>query len=126
MIKIDVKCVIDYDRINGRLDDFKHKLYPMVKQQIYKGAMKYTPFLNGDLMNSADASARDSTPYLIYNIAYARYQYYANGLAPDDFKGRTKFTHPLASCLWVDKYLSAGGRQDINFLLENAAQILRF
>ena len=125
-MRINVKCVIDYDRINGRLDEFKHKLYPMVKQQVYKGAMKYTPFLNGDLMNSADASARDSTPYLIYNIAYARYQYYANGLAPQDFAGRTKFTHPLASCLWVDKYLSAGGRQDINFLLENAAQILRF
>lgn len=125
-VRVKVKVDINTIRIQGRLEEFKRKLYPMVKTQVYKGAFKYTPFLNGDLVNSGNASAMDSTQYLIYNIAYAKYQYYANGMAPEDFPGRTKVTHPLASCLWIDKYMSAGGREDINHLLKNAPQILRF
>ena len=125
-VRVKVKVDINTARINGRLDEFKKKLYPMVKQQVYKGAYKYTPYLNGDLCDSADASSKDITPYLIYNIVYAKYQYYAGGLAPRDFPNRTRFTHPLASCLWVDKYMSAGGKQEISELLKRAPEILRF
>ena len=117
---------INNRRINSRMDEFVSKLLPLVKQQIYKGSYPFTPYLGGDLCDSAQASAQDSTPYLIYNIVYAKYQYYADGRAPEDFPGRTKNTHPNASCLWVDKDLSAGGREEINRLIKDAPQILRF
>lgn len=126
MIKFNVKVSIDKDRLGDRLDAFKRALYPAIKQQIYKGAMKYTPYLDGNLQDSADPSAHDPTPYLVYNIVYAQYQYYANGLAPLDFKGRTKETHPLAQCLWVDVYMNAGGKTDIAYICQNAGRLLRF
>ena len=126
MIGFNVNVNIDESRINARLDSFKKKLYPAVKQQVYKGSMRYTPYLDGNLQDSADASSRDSTPQLVYNIVYARYQYYANGLAPNDFPGRTKETHPLASCLWIEKYMAAEGKTDIPYLCEHAPELLRF
>lgn len=121
-----VSVSINTAQINGRTEKFLEKLYPLVKQQIYKGAYPFTPYLGGDLADSADASSKDSTPYLVYNIVYAKRQYYADGLAPKDFAGRTKNVHPLATCLWVDKYLNAGGRAEIKKLIENSPQILRF
>lgn len=123
--RVDVN--INDQRIANRMDEFLSKLLPMVKQQVYKGAYKYTPYLNGDLVDSADASSKDSTPYLVYNIAYAKYQYYADGRAPhSDFPGRTKFPHPLATCMWVERYLAAGGRDDIQRVIEDAPQTLGF
>lgn len=121
-----MRIYINSSRIEQRLDNFKKKLYPMLKQQIYKGSTKYCPYLSGDLQNSAQPSSVDETPYLVYNEPYARYQYYANGNAPQDFAGRTKNVHPLASCLWVEKYLATGGKQDIQLLCDTAPQILRF
>lgn len=130
MIKFNVKVSIDKDRIGDRLDAFKAKLYPAIKQQIYKGAMKYTPYLDGNLQDSADPSAHDPTPYLVYNIEYAHYQYYANGLAklnpPQDFPNRYRLEHPLAQCLWVQTYIDAGGRADIQNICKNAGTLLRF
>lgn len=126
MMGFHVTVNINNRRINNRMDEFLSKLLPMVKQQVYKGAYPYTPFLNGDLVNSADASSKDSTPYLVYNIAYAKYQYYADGRAPQDFPGRTKNVHPNATCLWVERYLAAGGRGEIMRLIQDAPQILRF
>lgn len=122
--RVDVN--INDQRIANRMDEFLSKLLPMVKQQVYKGAYQYTPYLNGDLVNSADASSKDSTPCLVYNIAYAKYQYYAGGRAPNDFPGRTKNVHPLATCLWVERYLAGGGMDEIQRLIADAPQILRF
>lgn len=125
-MKIDCKVHIDTAALNGRMQAFKSRLYPAIKTQIYKGAYPFTPFVTGSLVESAFPSSVDSTPYLVYNIVYARFQYYANGLAPADFPGRTKETHPLACCLWVDAYLNQGGRQDIQAICDNASTLLRF
>ena len=126
MIAFKVHCKIGQTRINQRLDDFKKKLYPAIKTQIYKGSIPYTPYLDGNLQDSAQPSSTDPTPYLIYNIVYARYQYYADGLAPADFPGRTIETHPLAQCLWIEKYMSVDGKTDIPYICANAPQLLRF
>lgn len=125
-MKVDVSVHIDTNALQGRMQSFLTRLYPAIKTQIYKGAYKYTPYVSGTLAESAFPSSVDNTPYLIYNCVYARNQYYANGLAPADFPGRTKDTHPLACCLWVDAYLDQGGRQDIQAICDNAPQILRF
>ena len=129
MIKVKIKT----NRINRRLKDFMKQVYPMVKQQIYKGAMDYTPWLDHNLIDSAQPSSVDPTPYLIYNIVYARYQYYVGKRGeekapPDtnDFPGRTKIYHPLAQCMWVDKYLDTGGRRDIARLCQHPDRYLRF
>lgn len=127
-MKVDCKVHIDTAALNGRMQAFKTRLYPAVKTQIYKGAYPFTPYVetSGSLAESAFPSSVDSTPYLVYNIVYARYQYYANGLAPADFPGRTKTAHPLATCLWVDEYLKQGGKQDIQAICDNAPTLLRF
>nr|DAP46674.1 MAG TPA: Minor capsid protein [Caudoviricetes sp.] len=122
-----IRVTIDYNRINNRMEQFKDKLYPAVKQQLKKGADTFTPYLGGDLMDSADPSAHDSTPYLVYDIRYARYQFYANGGAPDhDFPHRTRTVHPLASMMWTDVYLKAGGARDLQYIVDNAPQLLNF
>ena len=125
-MSIKVKVDVNYRGIQQRLDTFKGRLYASVKTQIYKGSIPFTPYLTGELQTSAYPSSIDTTRYLVYNVEYARYQYYANGLAPQDFAGRTKDTHPLASCLWVEKYLGQGGKQDIQAICDVAPQVLRF
>lgn len=128
-MKMNVSCHVNmnYNRINNRMDSFKKALYPAIKTQLYMGSTPYTPYLGGDLMDSAQASAADSTQYLIYNCSYAKYQYYANGGAPTtDFPGRTKTIHTLASMMWVDMYLSAGGKADIAKICKDAPKTLRF
>ena len=123
-----IKVNIDNQRINNRLSAFTEKLYPAIKQQIKKGADRYTPHLSGDLQDSADPSARDSTQYLIYDVPYAKYQYYANGGAPtNDFPNRTRTFNPDASMLWVEKYRKGGGDDEIQrCICDNAAKILKF
>ena len=127
-MKIDCKVHIDTSALKGRMQRFEQKLYPAVKTQIYKGAYKFTPYVenSGTLAESAYPSSVDSTPYLVYNVIYARYQYYADGKAPADFPGRTKTAHPLAQCLWVEAYLDQGGRQDIQRVCDDAPTLLRF
>ena len=125
-MKVDCKVHIDTSALNGRMQAFKTRLYPAIKTQIYKGAYPFTPYVTGSLAESAFPSSVDSSPYLVYNIVYARYQYYANGLAPADFPGRTKETHPLACCQWVDEYLKQGGKQDLQAICDNAPTLLRF
>lgn len=127
MMQLNAKVYINRSRIRGRTDEFKKALYRAVKTQIYVGSTPYTPYLGGDLMDSGQASAYDETNQLVYNIAYAKYQYYANGGAPmRDFPGRTKTIHTLASMMWVDEYLSAGGRRDIDIICRDAPTVLRF
>lgn len=122
-----IRVNIDHARINRRMGSFKDKLYPALKQQLKKGADPFTPYLGGDLMDSAEASAHDSTPDLIYDIVYAKYQFYADGGAPDhDFEHRTRTVHPMATMMWTDYYLKAGGKQDLQYILDNAPQLLRF
>lgn len=121
-----IRVTVNTSRINHRLQGLLQQVYPMVKQQICKGSTPYCPYLTGDLQRSAQPSSVDPTPYLIYNIVYARYQYYANGMAPADFAGRTKNVHPLAQCLWVDTYLNSGGRRDIALLCNHPDRYLRF
>lgn len=122
-----IRITLNRPRINRRMEQFKSKLYPAVKQQLKKGSDPFTPYLGGDLMDSAEASAHDSTPYLVYDIVYARYQFYANGGAPErDFPNRTRTTHPLASMMWTDMYLKSGGNRDLQFICDNAADLLRF
>ena len=123
---MSVRVNINVDKINERMNEFKGRLNASIKTQIYKGAVPFTPYLTGALQTSAYLSSIDTTKYLVYNVEYARYQYYANGLAPQDFAGRTKDTHPLASCLWVEKYLGQGGKQDIQAICDVAPQVLRF
>lgn len=126
-MKINVSVHIDRNRLNGRLEAFKDKLYPAVKQQLKKGSDDYTPYLGGDLMDSAEPSAHDSTPYLIYDIKYAKYQFYANGGAPTkDFEHRSRGTHPKATMMWTDAYLKAGGDNDIQYILDHSGSLLRF
>lgn len=125
-MKIDCKVHIDSAALKGRMQSFKSRLYPAVKTQIYKGAYPFTPYVTGTLAESAFPSSVDSTQYLVYNCVYARRQYYADGLAPADFPGRSKATHPLATCLWVDEYLKQGGKQDIQTICDNAPTLLRF
>ena len=125
-MKIDCKVHIDSAALKGRMQSFKSRLYPAVKTQIYKGAYPFTPYVTGTLAESAFPSSVDSTQYLVYNCVYARRQYYADGLAPADFSGRSKATHPLATCLWVDEYLKQGGKQDIQTICDNAPTLLRF
>ena len=112
--------------INSRLNEFIGNLNASIKTQIYRGAIPFTPYLTGAMQTSAYSSSVSKDEYLIYNVTYARYQYYANGLAPADFAGRTKNPHPLASCLWVDKYLNQGGMQDIQAICDVAPVVLRF
>jgi len=127
MIGIDVKTTLDLHGIEQRLETFKDRLYPLVKQRIKAGSDPFTPYVDGGLMDSAKASAVDSTPYLVYNIVYAKYQYYANGGAPDyDFAGRTRDKHPQATMMWVDAYLSSGGKGDIKRLCQDAPRLLKF
>ena len=127
MMRVNMRVNINRNRINGRLEEFKEKLYPAVKQQVKAGSDQYTPYLGGDLMDSADPSAHDHTPYLVYDIAYAKYQFYANGGAPEsDFPNRTRTTHPLASMMWTDMYISAGGDRDIQRICDDAPRVLRF
>lgn len=125
-MKIDCKVHIDSAALKGRMQSFKSRLYPAVKTQIYKGAYPFTPYVTGTLAESAFPSSVDSTQYLVYNCVYARRQYYADGLAPADFPGRSKATHLLATCLWVDEYLKQGGKQDIQTICDNAPTLLRF
>lgn len=125
-MKIDCKVHIDSAALKGRMQSFKSRLYPAVKTQLYKGAYPFTPYVTGTLAESAFPSSVDSTQYLVYNCVYARRQYYADGLAPADFPGRSKATHPLATCLWVDEYLKQGGKQDIQTICDNAPTLLRF
>ena len=123
---MSVRVNINVDKINERMNEFKGRLNASIKTQIYKGTVPFTPYLTGALQTSAYLSSIDTTKYLVYNVEYAKYQYYANGLAPQDFAGRTKDTHPLASCLWVDKYLDQGGKHDIQAICDVAPQVLRF
>jgi hypothetical protein len=125
-MKIDCKVHIDTSALKGRMQAFESRLYPAIKTQIYKGAYPFTPYVTGTLAESAFPSSVDSTQYLVYNCVYARRQYYADGLAPADFPGRSKATHPLATCLWVDEYLKQGGKQDIQTICDNAPTLLRF
>ena len=122
-----VRVQIDNSRIDRRMEAFKDMLYPAVKQQIKKGSDDFTPYLGGDLMDSADPSAHDMTPYLVYDIVYAQYQFYANGGAPaKDFEHRSRGTHPNATMMWTDAYLSAGGNRDIQYLLDHPGDLIRF
>lgn len=126
-MNINVNAHIDTARIAGRMEEFKKKLYPAVKQRLKAGSDRYTPYLGGDLMDSADPSAHDDTPNLVYDIAYAQYQFYANGGAPQkDFDHRSRGTHPEATMMWTDAYLSAGGKNDIQYILDHANELLRF
>ena len=109
------------------MGSFKDKLYPALKMQLKKGSDQFTPYLGGDLMDSAEASAHDNTPYLVYDIVYAKYQFYANGGAPyRDFAHRSRTTHPLATMMWTEFYLKAGGDRDLQYICDNAPQLLRF
>lgn len=127
MITVDVKTQLNLSHIEKRLDTFKDRLYPMIKQRIKAGADPYTPYVDGGLMDSAKSSAVDSTEYLVYNIKYAKYQYYANGGAPDrDFEGRTRDKHPQATMMWVGAYLDSGGKAEIQRLCKGAPKLLNF
>ena len=122
-----VRVQIDNNRINGRLEAFEGMLCSAVKQQVKKGSDDFTPYLGGDLMDSADPSAHDMTPYLVYDIVYGQNQFYANGGAPTkDFEHRSRGTHPNATMMWVDAYLSAGGNRDIQYLLDHPGDLIRF
>lgn len=122
-----VRVNINHTRINRRMGSFKDKLYPALKMQLKKGSDQFTPYLGGDLMDSAEPSAHDSTPHLVYDIVYAKYQFYANGGAPNrDFTHRSRTTHPLATMMWTDFYLKAGGDRDLQYICDNAPQLLRF
>lgn len=124
---MSIRVTLDRSRINRRLDQFKDKLYPALKQQIKKGSDPYTPRLGGGLKDSANASSTDPTPHLVYDIIYAKYQFYANGGAPErDFPNRTRTENPLATMMWTDEYMSAGGKRDIQYICENAPRLLRF
>lgn len=125
-MSVDVKVTINTKSIDKRLNNFRGKINASVKTQIYRGSMPFTPYLTGALQTSAYNSSVDSGNLLIYDIEYARYQYYAAGMAPADFPHRTRDPHPLASCLWVDKYLNQGGRQEVQTICDVAPQILRF
>ena len=126
-MRLNVDVRIDRSHISRRMDSFLEKLYPTVKQQVKAGSDRYTPYHNGDLMDSADPSAHDSTPYLVYDIKYAKYQFYAGGGAPErDFPNRDRSTHPEASMMWTDCYLRAGGQIDIQRICDNAPRLLRF
>ena len=122
-----IRITLNRPRINRRMEQFKSKLYPAVKQQLKKGSDPFTPYLGGGLSDSANSSSVDSTPYLVYDIVYARYQFYANGGAPErDFPNRSRIKNPLASMMWTDMYLKSGGNRDLQFICDNAAELLNF
>ncbi len=121
-----MRVEIDTEKIRKRMEEFQGNLNASIKSQIYRGAIPYTPYLTGALQTSAYSSSVDKSEFLIYNIKYARYQYYANGLAPGDFPNRNRNPHLLASCLWVNKYLNQNGKADIQAICDVAPIVLRF
>jgi len=107
-----VNVVIDVGKLLDKVLRVEDQLYPLLKIQLKAGSDPYTPYKDGALMGSADVSSKTNDPYLTYDIIYARYQYFtAPHKSPD--------VHPLATTHWVETYLAAGGREDLQRVVDN-------
>lgn len=101
-----MKIIFDV-MLKSKIEKMAEKSQAMLKQEVAKGCEKYVPAdYNMILTRSVQASIDTKDSYLIYNVPYARRQYYS---APN----KSKDIHPDATMQWFEKWKQADGKATI-------------
>jgi hypothetical protein len=95
MASMRVRVNIDTEKIIARFAERNNRGLLALKGQIAADTAQYLPRITGDLEHSIHPSSESADSKLIWNIPYARRQYYGQ------FKHSAQ-SHPLACRLWYE------------------------
>ncbi|MGI5898634.1 MAG: minor capsid protein [Christensenellales bacterium] len=76
MSKGGLRVRFEQKDLDDRLEQMKRAFLPQMKAEIESGCAPYVPYKTGALLNSSKGSAAAPDEHLIYDIHYAKAQYY--------------------------------------------------
>ena len=93
--------------------NYNGKVHKFFQNACYKAMDKYVPMDEGNLRTIVDLS---NPSYIIYEVPYARYQYY--GMRDDGTRKVVNYTTPGTGPYWDKKMWNVEGKRIVNEVQE--------